>query len=437
MAYDGPGHKEDGVRLLIIAPEPITAHLAGPGIRSLMLAQQLSRDVETTLAVPQTHDLPVLEAGQVCAWTRQSVLGLLANHDVVLSQGMQYPARGCLPTRQRRIVQVFDLHNPVMFEILADQYAPHAQLDHLQRLTAFLLQRGDYFLCASPQQRTLWLGALYVCRRLTAQTFEDTLDQMIGIVPFGHAGAAPQPTRPVLKGVIPGIAPSDKVLLWGGGVWNWFDPLTLIRAMAAIGQERQDVKLFFMGTHLPQAANAPNQMASQAQSLARELGLLGRSVFFHDTWVPFAERGNYLLEADLAVCTAPQGLENAFAFRTRLVDALWAGVPIVCTREGFFADYVTQQAIGLTVASGDVPGLAQALVTALRPDRQACFRANIAACRDDLHWERCVQPLRDFCQRVAHGEYQRPAEPSWRPWIQYLRYKMPTVLEYLRGHEPA
>ena len=49
--------------------------------------------------------------------------------------------------------------------------------------------------------------------------------------PFGVAGDAPVRARSVLKGVVPGIGPDDKVILWGGGVYNWFDPLTLIRAV--------------------------------------------------------------------------------------------------------------------------------------------------------------------------------------------------------------
>ncbi len=38
-------------------------------------------------------------------------------------------------------------------------------------------------------------------------------------------------TRPAIKGVVPGIGPDDKVILWGGGIYNWFDPLTLLRAV--------------------------------------------------------------------------------------------------------------------------------------------------------------------------------------------------------------
>ena len=41
-----------------------------------------------------------------------------------------------------------------------------------------------------------------------------------------------------LKGVVPGIGADDKVILWGGGIYNWFDPLTLIRAVDRLRQRR-------------------------------------------------------------------------------------------------------------------------------------------------------------------------------------------------------
>jgi hypothetical protein len=38
---------------------------------------------------------------------------------------------------------------------------------------------------------------------------------------------------------------------------------------------------------------------AESKRLAEELGLLGRNVFFREGWVPFDERQNFLLEADI------------------------------------------------------------------------------------------------------------------------------------------
>jgi glycosyltransferase involved in cell wall biosynthesis len=428
------------MKLLVIAPEPVSAQLAGPNIRSLEIARQLAQDFDTTLAVPLTADVLPEAPLRLRVWTRGEVLTWLDAYDVVISQGTQYPARGCLRANGRKPVQVFDLYNPLLFELIAGSLhgtlpARH-EVGHLRRLTMLLLQRGDYFLCASPQQRDLWLGALYLTGRFTSPMVPstDNLERFVGVVPFGHDGTVPRAVMRVLKGVYPGIGATDRVILWGGGVWNWFDPLTLIRAMAEIGKERRDIKLFFMGTRRPDIPGEPNQIVNTARTLACDLGLLQQTVFFNETWLPFAARGDYLIESDIAICTTPQGLENYFAFRTRLVDAIWAGVPIVCTREGFFGEYVEAHDIGLTVRAGDVADVKHKIMTALQPDMQARFRRNLATCRNDWRWERCVQPLRAFCTRVAQGEYRRPPEPCWQPWLQYMQYKLPTMLEKIHGH---
>ena len=61
------------------------------------------------------------------------------------------------------------------------------------------------------------------------------------------------------------------MILWGGGIWEWFDPLTLIRAVARIRRARPEVKLFFMGTRHPNPMVPDMAMTARAIELAREL----------------------------------------------------------------------------------------------------------------------------------------------------------------------
>ena len=65
--------------------------------------------------------------------------------------------------------------------------------DALRRLTRLMLQRGDFFLCSSPAQRDLWMGALYLAGRFTPQEPEAWTrpESLIAIVPFGHDGEPP------------------------------------------------------------------------------------------------------------------------------------------------------------------------------------------------------------------------------------------------------
>ena len=49
----------------------------------------------------------------------------------------------------------------------------------------------------------------------------------------------------------PGIGAGDRILLWPGGIWNWFDPLTVIRAVARPRAAPPDLRLYFLGIRHP------------------------------------------------------------------------------------------------------------------------------------------------------------------------------------------
>jgi hypothetical protein len=126
-------------------------------------------------------------------------------------------------------------------------------------------------------------------------------------------------------------------------------------------------------------------------------------VIFND-WVPYAERARYLLEADIGVSTHREHLETRYAFRTRMLDYIWAGLPIVCTRGDFFADLVDERHLGLTVPPRDAAALAAALEALLDDEalREGC-RAGLAALRPQLEWRQVVAPLRAYCRRPRHA----------------------------------
>jgi hypothetical protein len=143
--------------------------------------------------------------------------------------------------------------------------------------------------------------------------------------------------------------------------------------------------------------------------LARELGLEGRRVHFHDGWVPYAERGAWLLDADLGVSAHPAHLESRFAFRTRIVDYLWAGLPVVTTGGDALGELVRARGLGRTVAPGDAEAFAAACAQLL-DGGAAAERAAARTVAEELRWERVVEPLREFC---LHGA-KRPATVARR-----------------------
>jgi glycosyltransferase involved in cell wall biosynthesis len=145
------------------------------------------------------------------------------------------------------------------------------------------------------------------------------------VVPFGLPSTPPRRAGAAFRGRWPALRDSDRLLLWGGGVWDWLDPLTVIRAVGRIAAKRDDVKLVFMGLQHPNPRIGAMRMLEEAVSLARSLDLYERHVFFNHGWLPYDERQDALLEADVGISAHLDHAEARFAFRTRLLDYLWAG----------------------------------------------------------------------------------------------------------------
>ncbi len=263
------------------------------------------------------------------------------------------------------------------------------------------LRRGDFFLCASEKQRDFWLGQLTAVGRVNPVTYDENenLDALITVVPFGVSDAAPTKTRAVLRGVVPGIDARSKLILWGGGVYNWFDPLTLLRAVDKLRRRLPDVRLYFLGLRHPNPHVGEMRMAVDTRALADELGLTGTHVFFNEDWVEYDDRQNYLLESDVGVSTHLDHVETRFSFRTRILDYLWAGLPVVATDGDALAELIDDRGLGITVPAGDVDALEQALFRLL-DDEALRAKCAGAAAREAarLRWSDVLEPLIAFCR---------------------------------------
>ncbi|MDY7079020.1 MAG: glycosyltransferase [Chloroflexota bacterium] len=395
-------------RVLLICNDAVGERMAGPGIRYWEFARVLGRHFQVKLivppfvrmdSVPATEGLPA--SLHVCAHTRE-LRSLVKNCDVIVTRGAVLTAYPFLIELGKPLV--LDMYNPFLLEGL--QRDVEAGLlekltSHENDLQALKLQliSGDFFICADEKQRDYWLGMLSTMGRVNPYNHQHdpTLRRLIDLVPFGLPEKPPQHTQPVLKGVYKTIAADDKVILWGGGIWNWFDAPTLIKAMPLILQQRTDVKLFFMGINRPNQNPAMMKAVDQAVALSKELGLYERAILFND-WVPYEERQNYLLEADLGVSLHLDNVETRFAFRTRLLDYVWAGLPFLSTGGDVLSETLAVQGLARLVAPGDVDGVAQTILSllanpTLRADCAPRFRQVVAGYR----WEVVTRPLVEFC----------------------------------------
>ena len=390
-------------RIVVVTGEPLGVKMAGPAIRAWEIAKALSVE----------HDVVLATMGR-CAvepkgFEARSVSGrdlrqLESWADVLIFQGLLLSIHPWL--RRSEKVLIADIYDPFHLEVL-EQEKDKSEAARNHTLTECVnalnvqLRRGDFFLCASPKQRDLWMGQLAGLGRVNPATYDsdETLERLIGVVPFGISDVPPAHHRKVIKGVVKGIGPDDSVILWGGGIYNWFDPLTLIRAIDKLRRRRPDVRLFFLGLKHPNPDVPEMRMSVQARDLSDQLGLTGKHVFFNEGWVSYEDRQNYLLEADIGVSCHLDHVETAYSFRTRILDYLWAGLPIVTTDGDSFGDLVSKEGMGVAVPPEDVEALEAALFRLLDDAdfREHC-RKKVAEVAPGFTWPNVLKPLLDFCR---------------------------------------
>lgn len=423
-------------RVLIISNDVIGAQMAGPGIRTWELAKLLATEHRVTLLTPSRNELrdPRLT---IALATNESV-GRFANaHDVMISQGQilsRYPFLA-----QHPIVKMIDLYDPSPIGFLETspvgdlntQMKTHHSLvrDHYGYLRA-----GDVFLCASERQWDFWAGMLTAVGRINPAVYADNrmLRNLLVVAPYGVPAFPPAHRRKVLKGVWPGINTDDVVVLWGGGLWEWFDPIAAVEAMNLIQRKRSDIKLFFMGVKRPNAAVTTSHTAMETIKRAEDLGLANCCVFFNE-WAAYEERENFLLEADLGLNIHRHNLETRFSFRTRMMDYIWAGLPIITTEGDPLSDLVKQNRLGMTVPCGNIELLAEAIIQAAdAPETRRVWKNNCRTTAEEFSWDRVFEPVVAWCRAPSPAKDKEYAA-LWRSsmelpplgarsqWTYYLR----------------
>ena len=115
--------------------------------------------------------------------------------------------------------------------------------------------------------------------------------------------------------------------------------------------------------------------------------------------MPYEERADYLLDADVGVSTHFHHVETEFSFRTRILDYLWAGLPIVATEGDTFGTLIREHGLGRAVPAQDVDALVTALEEMLfDEDAASLARASVASFAGRYTWSTVLAPLVEFCR---------------------------------------
>ena len=336
----------------------------------------------------QTPDAgPSVEAK---AFAGGGLRALLADCAAIVAQGqLANDAALELPPTSRWSI---DLYDPWLLENL--HYAGTLGLDPFRndhRSWVLQLSRGDFFLCASEEQRDFYLGFLTALGRVNPERLrvDPDLRGLIDVVPFGVPDELP-PHRPWLE---PSAGEEPRLLF--GGLYDWYDPWTLLDALDSL----LDLRWRLLFARNPNAGSTPQALLARRRALGgrARVGWCGRIELFD--WAPFERRFDLLRDVSLLVSTHADGIETRLSLRTRFLDAMAAGCPVVTSDGGTVARIVRESGAGWVVPRGDAAALARALREILGSPALARARVEIGrATARSFAWSRVLAPLVRFCR---------------------------------------
>lgn len=207
-------------------------------------------------------------------------------------------------------------------QLLADVYESDEGLRGQWEYVLPSLLAADRISVCSHRQRYMMLGELGAVGRLNRHTAKTNLVEVL--VPFHLFETKFEHTRTVLRQTC--VRADDFVVLWSGGYNTWADVDTLFAGLE--GAMAQHPRIVFVSTggeipgHDHRTFGRFRQMVEQSPNRHR---------YKFCGWVPTEDVPNYYLESNAALNVDRWSVEGQVGYRTRLLDWIWAGLPVVTT----------------------------------------------------------------------------------------------------------
>ena len=131
--------------------------------------------------------------------------------------------------------------------------------------------------------------------------------------------------------------------------------------------------------------------------------------------MPYARRADYLLDADVGVSLHLDHIETAYSFRTRILDYLWAGLPILATSGDCSRPPSSSGGSEWWYLRGGPGGRGPALLTLSDERTREAMGDQARATAQELTWNRCAAPLVKFCAHPALAPDRQVGYSPTRP----------------------
>lgn len=327
-------------KILIISNGPVPApeikNVEGGGLRAWGLANGLQNnskdkyevEVSYNQVFKQDNFTDELNGIKISTWEISTLADKIQEFDSVL---VSYNAGDITQTVVDNIRQdqqlILDGYVPIHIEMSARNSdnldREYDAFNFENKIWTKALRRGDILLCANEAQKKFYTGVMAQVGRINPITYGD--EDLIQIVPYGiYREKAVAKNDPVSK-----LVKNKKAfkLLWFGGIYPWFDLTNLLEAVKN-ANKTTPIELIMVGVKNP--FNQHPDFIKRYEEVMDYIKNNNMDEIVHVTdWVKFEDRAEWYLGSDAVVLINNIGMENTLAWRTRLVDYVWADLPIV------------------------------------------------------------------------------------------------------------
>jgi glycosyltransferase involved in cell wall biosynthesis len=252
--------------------------------------------------------------------------------------------------------------HPAEVQLAGGDYTTHrVQLTRMLSLEAALLMRGDRFSTPSKRQKIAVMAELLLLGRLDAASL--WVDPVIAlphcVLPV--SGQTRERSRESGTG---------QFLLISAGSFNrWFDHRTLFRALEIAMERNSSIRFVAAGGPVPHSPGSWEEFGGLAA------GSRFRDRFSLPGWLEREDLEKLFARADAAIYADLPCPETLMGARTRALDWIARGIPVICTLGTEISEEIAAECLGLAVPQGDAEAMASA-ITSLASDTDLSRKIN-------------------------------------------------------------
>lgn len=335
--------------------------LGGVGLRAIEIAQTLRSRVDVRLFAPagspqEPHGVEII--AEVGAWSE-----LLAESDAVLFFDLASRDRLDQAVRSRKLIITESTAPLEQLEYASIQSCSDPEAAYREHTATFArqLQVSHHFICRSSVERATLAANLCHADRLTPADIgrSRNLEHLVSLVPIGYSADSARAAAAVTLDPVADF-------LWTGGLWSFYDPETLVDAVAICLGAGVDLSVAFLHG---QSSTDNENIIERLSDRIRERGV-SSAVMIQSKPMTADERHAKLRAARAAVCLGRPGVENETCVRLRIRDSRLYGLPLIVDRHGGTAAEAMRDGFGRVVGNDGALAVAEKLTLAMATEKK-------------------------------------------------------------------